>query len=91
MERPAPLAFEAFPSPANVSATVVFPAAMKGKMTGTQLQATAMDGRLVQSWDLHSTTQTIDVQDLASGQYVLSVAGLENAALRLQGQLVILR
>ena len=91
MERPAPLAFEAFPSPANASATVVFPAAMKGKMTGTQLQATAMDGRLAQSWDLHSTTQTIDVQDLASGQYVLSVAGLENAALRLQGQLVILR
>ena len=91
MERPAPLAFEAFPSPANASATVVFPAAMQGKIAGTQLQATSMDGRLVQSWDLHSTTQTVDVQDLASGQYVLSVAGLENAALRLQGQLVILR
>ena len=60
-------------------------------MAGTQLQATAMDGRLVQTWDLHSTNQTIDVQELASGQYVLSVAGLENAALRLQGQLVILR
>ena len=91
VERPAPMAFEAFPSPANATATVVFPAAMQGKMAGTQLQATAMDGRLVQSWDLHSTTQTVDVQDLASGQYVLSVAGLENAALRLQGQLVILR
>ena len=60
-------------------------------MAGTQLQATSMDGRLAQSWDLYSTTQTIDVQDLVSGQYVLSVAGLENAALRLQGQLVILR
>ena len=37
IERPAPMVFEAFPSPANASATVVFPAAMEGKMVGAQL------------------------------------------------------
>jgi hypothetical protein len=80
---------EAFPSPATTVATITFPAHLGARLVGAELRATGLDGRLVGSWPIQSTVERIDVSGLAAGQYVLTVAGFQDATIRFQGDLVV--
>ena len=80
---------EAFPSPATTVATITFPAHLGARLAGAELRATGLDGRLVGSWPIQSSVERIDVSGLAAGQYVLTVAGFEDATIRFQGDLVV--
>ena len=80
---------EAFPSPAATTATIAFPAHLVDRLAGAELRATALDGRVVGSWPIQSSVERIDVSGLAAGQYVLTVAGFDDATLRFQGDLVV--
>jgi hypothetical protein len=82
---------EAYPSPAMDGTTVTFPAHFASSLAGAELRATALDGRLVQSWSIEGVTQHLDVTDLAAGQYVLTVAGVSDATLRFRGDLVVVK
>ena len=80
---------EAFPSPATTTATITFPAHLADRLAGAELRATGLDGRVVGSWPIQSSVERIDVSGLAAGQYVLTVAGFDDATLRFQGDLVV--
>lgn len=80
---------EAFPSPATTAATITFPAHLADRLAGAELRATGLDGRLVGSWSIQSSVERIDVSGLAAGQYVLTVAGFDDATIRFQGDLVV--
>lgn len=80
-----------FPAPATDGATVSFPAHLASSLAGAELRATALDGRLVQSWPIEGVTQHLDLTDLAAGQYVLTVAGVSDATLRFRGDLVVVK
>ncbi|MGB0179487.1 MAG: hypothetical protein ACPF8U_05460 [Flavobacteriales bacterium] len=80
---------EAFPSPATTFANVTFPAHLADRLAGAELRATGLDGRVVGSWPIQSSVERIDVSGLAAGQYVLTVAGFDDATLRFQGDLVV--
>ena len=80
---------EAFPSPATTTATIAFPAHLADRLAGSELRATALDGRVVGAWPIQSSVERIDVSGLAAGQYVLTVAGFDDATLRFQGDLVV--
>lgn len=80
---------EAFPSPATTTATIAFPAHLAERLAGAELRATALDGRVVGSWPIQSSVERVDVSGLAAGQYVLTVAGFDDATLRFQGDLVV--
>jgi hypothetical protein len=82
---------EAYPSPATDGTTVTFPAHLASSLAGAELRATALDGRLVQSWPVEGVTQHLDLHDLAAGQYVLTVAGVSDATLRFRGDLVVVK
>ena len=80
---------EVFPSPATTTATIAFPAHLADRLAGAELRATGLDGRVVGSWPIQSSVERIDVSGLAAGQYVLTVAGFDDATLRFQGDLVV--
>ena len=80
---------EVFPSPATTTATIAFPAYLADRLAGTELRATGLDGRVVGAWPIQSSVERIDVSGLAAGQYVLTVAGFDDATLRFQGDLVV--
>ena len=80
---------EAFPSPATTTATIAFPANLVDRLAGAELRAAALDGRVVGSWPIQSSVERIDVSGLAAGQYVLTVAGFDDATLCFQGDLVV--
>lgn len=80
---------EAFPSPVTTLATVTFPAHLADRLAGAELRATGLDGRLVGAWPIQNTVERIDVSNLAAGQYVLTVAGLDDVTLRFKGDLVV--
>ena len=82
---------ETYPSPATDAATVSFPAHLASALAGAELRATALDGRLVQSWTVEGVTQSLDLSGLAAGQYVLTVAGMSDATLRFRGDLVVIQ
>ena len=86
---PESVAFEAFPTPADDRVTVVFPEGMLHEVTGATLEAAAVDGRVVKAWALNGGTQVLDVQGLASGQYLLVARGRQNEGLQFRAPLVI--
>ena len=88
-ELPESVAFEAFPSPADDRVTVVFPDNMLHEVAGATLEATSVDGRVVKAWGLNGGTQVLDVQGLASGQYVLVARGRQNEGLQFRAPLVV--
>lgn len=81
--------FQAFPSPADDRVTVVFPDRMLHEVAGATLEATAVDGRVVKVWPLNEGTQVLDVQGLASGQYLLIARGQQNEGLQFRAPLVV--
>ena len=80
---------EVFPSPATTTAAIAFPAHLADRLAGAELLATGLDGRVVGAWPIQSSVERIDVSGLAAGQYVLTVAGFDDATLRFQGDLVV--
>ena len=88
-ELPESVAFEAFPSPADDRVTLVFPESLLHEVVGATLEATAVDGRVAKSWALNGGTQVLDVQDLASGQYVLVARGWQNEGVQFRAPLVV--
>ncbi|MGB1057090.1 MAG: hypothetical protein ACPGYM_09155 [Flavobacteriales bacterium] len=88
-ELPESVAFEAFPSPADDRITVVFPENMLHEVAGATLEATSVDGRVVKAWVMNGGTQVLDVQGLASGQYVLIARGRQNEGLQFRAPLVV--
>jgi hypothetical protein len=88
-ELPESVEFGAFPSPADDRVTVVFPESLLHEVVGATLEATAVDGRVAKSWALNGGTQVLDVQDLASGQYVLVARGGQNEGVQFRAPLVV--
>ena len=88
-ELPESVAFEAFPSPADDRVTVMFPEGMLHELAGATLEATAVDGRMVKAWALNGGTQVLDVQGLASGQYMLVARGRQHSGLQFRAPLVV--
>ena len=78
-----------FPSPASSQTTVTFPVEWVNRLSGAELRAISIDGRVAGTWAIQSELNRIDVSGLASGQYVLTVADLNNASLPFQGHLVV--
>lgn len=88
-ELPESVAFEAFPSPADDRVTVMFPEGMLHELAGATLEATAVDGRVVKAWALNGGTQVLNVQGLASGQYMLVARGRQHSGLQFRAPLVV--
>ena len=79
-----------YPAPAKDFVNVIFPEHLAESLIGAELQARSMDGRFVRSWIVQGSNQRIDLSDLASGQYVLSVNGDRNGfEQRATGQMVV--
>ena len=78
-----------FPSPASSQTTVTFPVEWVNRLSGAELRAMSIDGRVAGTWAIQSELNRIDVSGLASGQYVLTVADLNNASLPFHGHLVV--
>ena len=85
---------EVFPSPATTTAAIAHTErihiyCVADRLAGAELRATGLDGRVVGAWPIQSSVERIDVSGLAAGQYVLTVAGFDDATLRFQGDLVV--
>jgi hypothetical protein len=52
---------------------VVLPPAASRELSSCTLTVTALDGRLLGSWNVQGRQTQLDVSDLPSGQYILSV------------------
>ena len=79
------------PSPASDWVRVSFSEEIVSQVSGAELRATSLDGRLTKTWVLDGVSQHLDLSDLAAGQYVLTVAGVSDATLRFRGDLVVVK
>ena len=62
-----------YPTPASNMVAVVFPPSASREWSSCTLTVTALDGRSVGSWNAQGRQTQLDVSDLPSGQYILSV------------------
>ena len=62
-----------YPTPASHMVAVDLPLETSRQLSSGSLTLTALDGRLVGSWNLQGRQTHLDVSNLPSGQYILSV------------------
>ena len=77
------------PNPANSTVTLRLPDVWSSNWQGANVCALSWDGRVQATWILNSSNQTLDLSDLASGSYVLSVVQNGHAIHGLTGTLVV--
>lgn len=77
------------PNPANSTVTLRLPDVWSSNWQGANVRALSWDGRVQATWILNSSNQTLDLSDLASGSYVLSVVQNGHAIHGLTGTLVV--
>ena len=77
------------PNPANSTVTLRLSDVWSSNWQGANVRALSWDGRVQATWILNSSNQTLDLSDLASGSYVLSVVQHGHAIHGLTGTLVV--